>query len=133
VARRSKKQPVESLPLHPRLQRLLANHGIRYVEDLVKKCPKDLLQIWYVGKKKLSEIEQALAAVGLTLKENPPPPPPVDVNAAAIKGFQNTIRAFFSRKWMKEGIGTGRFELARFEECLRSEWDLALVRRVMES
>jgi len=62
------KMKVEELELSARITTALTDAGIKSVAGLIKKTASSLLELDGVGDKALSEISEALAAHGLTLK-----------------------------------------------------------------
>jgi len=62
------KMKVEELELSTRITSALTDAGIKSVAGLIKKTASSLLELDGVGDKALSEISEALAAHGLTLK-----------------------------------------------------------------
>jgi DNA-directed RNA polymerase alpha subunit len=62
------KMKVEELELGSRITSALTDAGIKSVAGLIKKTASSLLELDGVGDKALSEISEALAAHGLTLK-----------------------------------------------------------------
>ncbi len=59
---------IEELELSARITSALTDAGIKSVAGLVKKTGSSLLELEGLGDKALSEISEALAALGLTLK-----------------------------------------------------------------
>lgn len=61
---------VEELDLSVRSYNCLKRAGINTVEELIQKSPEDMLKVRNLGKKSLEEVEQKLAALGLSLKKS---------------------------------------------------------------
>lgn len=70
---------VDTLGLSDRALKKLVEINVCYVGDLVTKQKRELLQIRGMGRKVLSQIEQGLAELGLTLGMTMPEWPPVNL------------------------------------------------------
>ena len=60
---------IDELELTVRSHNCLQHRGIRTVGQLVKKKASDLIKFRYFGRKSLTEIEERLNELGLTLKQ----------------------------------------------------------------
>lgn len=61
--------PIKELELSVRSENCLLRAGIKTVGDLVQRTPEELLKIRNLGRKSLSEIQDKLSKLGLTLRE----------------------------------------------------------------
>lgn len=64
-----KSMPITRFPVSTRIQNALEKEGIRTVAGLVQKNHEQLLEIEGLGEKAVQEIEEALEALSLSLKE----------------------------------------------------------------
>ena len=62
-------EAVAGLPLAPKIVSQLGDEDILYLYQLVRESEADLLEIKNVGDKTITAINEALASVGLKLKE----------------------------------------------------------------
>jgi DNA-directed RNA polymerase subunit alpha len=62
-------EAVADIPLAEKIVSQLGNQEIFYLYQLVEKSEADLLQIKNIGAKTITAINEALAFVGLKLKE----------------------------------------------------------------
>lgn len=68
-AREAKAVPILQFPVNTRIQNILEKEGIRTVAGLVQKTRLQFLEMEGLGEKAIEEIEEALQAMGLTLRE----------------------------------------------------------------
>jgi len=61
---------IEELDLSVRSYNCLKRANINTVEELIKKNPEEMMKVRNLGKKSIEEIEQNLAALGLTLRQD---------------------------------------------------------------
>ncbi|MBR3295750.1 MAG: DNA-directed RNA polymerase subunit alpha [Clostridia bacterium] len=61
---------IEELDLSVRSYNCLKRANINTVEELIKKNPEEMMKVRNLGKKSIEEIEQKLAALGLTLRQD---------------------------------------------------------------
>lgn len=61
---------IEELDLSVRSFNCLKRAGINTVEDLINKSEEDMMKVRNLGKKSLEEVEQKLAALGLSLRRS---------------------------------------------------------------
>ena len=83
------RRPIEELQLSERAQNCLKRAQINTIGELIGSTPKELLQITNFGEKSLREVQEILAAHGLSLVES------LDEDAAfaAIEGDQDAESA----------------------------------------
>lgn len=60
---------IEELDLSVRSYNCLKRAGINTVEELIKKTEEDMMKVRNLGKKSLEEVQQKLAALGLSLRK----------------------------------------------------------------
>jgi DNA-directed RNA polymerase subunit alpha (EC 2.7.7.6) len=61
---------IEELDLSVRSYNCLKRAGINTVEELTQKTEEDMMKVRNLGKKSLEEVQQKLAALGLSLKKS---------------------------------------------------------------
>ncbi len=61
---------IEELDLSVRSYNCLKRANINTVEELIKKNPEEMMKVRNLGKKSIEDIEQKLAALGLTLRQD---------------------------------------------------------------
>jgi DNA-directed RNA polymerase subunit alpha len=61
---------IEELDLSVRSYNCLKRAGINTVEELTQRTAEDMMKVRNLGKKSLEEVQQKLAALGLSLKKN---------------------------------------------------------------
>ena len=61
---------IEELDLSVRSYNCLKRAGINTVDELIQRTPEDMMKVRNLGKKSLEEVQQKLAALGLSLKKN---------------------------------------------------------------
>jgi DNA-directed RNA polymerase subunit alpha len=61
--------PIEDLPLSVRSYNCLKRAGINYVHELTLKTENEMVKVRNLGKKSLEEVQQTLASLGLSLRE----------------------------------------------------------------
>ncbi|MGB4219519.1 MAG: DNA-directed RNA polymerase subunit alpha C-terminal domain-containing protein, partial [Bacillota bacterium] len=61
---------IEELDLSVRSYNCLKRAGINTVEDLTKKTEEDMMKVRNLGKKSLEEVQQKLAALGLSMRSS---------------------------------------------------------------
>ena len=60
---------VDEMELTTRAHNCLQSRGIRTIGELVKNCPSDLFRIKNFGRKSLTEVQEKLGELDLTLKQ----------------------------------------------------------------
>ncbi|MGI6130004.1 MAG: DNA-directed RNA polymerase subunit alpha [bacterium] len=60
---------IEELDLSVRSYNCLKRAGINTVDELIQRTPEDMMKVRNLGKKSLEEVQQKLAALGLSLKK----------------------------------------------------------------
>lgn len=68
-AHETKSLPILQFPVNTRIQNILEKEGIRTVAGLIQKGRAQLLEMEGLGEKAIQEIEEALGAMGLALRE----------------------------------------------------------------
>ena len=61
---------IEELDLSVRSYNCLKRAGINTVEELTKKNEEEMMKVRNLGRKSLEEVQQKLAALGLSLRQN---------------------------------------------------------------
>ena len=61
---------IEELDLSVRSYNCLKRAGINTVEELIKKNEEEMMKVRNLGRKSLEEVQQKLAALGLSLRQN---------------------------------------------------------------
>ena len=60
---------VDEMELTTRTDNCLQSRGIRTIGELVENCPRDLVRIKNFGRKSLTEVQEKLGELDLTLKQ----------------------------------------------------------------
>ena len=61
---------IEELDLSVRSYNCLKRAGINTVEELIKKDEEEMMKVRNLGRKSLEEVQQKLAALGLSLRQD---------------------------------------------------------------
>ena len=61
---------IEELDLSVRSSNCLKRAGINTVEELIQRNEEDMMRVRNLGRKSLEEVQQKLAMLGLSLRQN---------------------------------------------------------------